>query len=145
MNPTMPLFLAIATLVGCSPESATNTANVDASVPYAAILDSLVGKWDKDGELALIIERRHDRIFIRNPSSDEWRLEISETTADESSISYTLKSFRTDGTAGPLDGVPFKTKITQVAGDEDSLTYAFTQPYMPEGQSNTFTRTQSGG
>ena len=145
MKPTTPLLLAIATLIGCSPQSSTNTANVEASVPYSVDLEPLVGEWAKDGELALVVDRRGERIFIDSQVNKGWRLEHIGATAQESSITYTQKSFRTDGTKGPLDGVPFNVSISVVSGDDDSLTYTFSQPHDPVVHSDTFTRVQADG
>ena len=139
------ILLIIMTFAGCSGHSGSNSANVDAFVPYDAELDPLVGEWASDGERALIVERVDDQIFVRNPINDTWRFEISNASAAGSKISFTQKSFLIDGTTHPFNGVPCDASISPVADDLDSLTYSMTSEHMPKGESDVLTRIPKGG
>lgn len=141
---TLTLF-AVAMAAGCSGDSVTPALNVDASVPYATDLDPLVGKWASGGELALILDREGDRVFVRNPINDTWRFEISKISATGSAISFTQKSFLIDGTAHPFNAVPCDATISPVAGSLYSLTYTLASEHMPAGESDVFTRMSDGG
>ena len=138
-------LLLIATLTGCSNDAPSTTANVDAPVPYATSLDPMLGKWASDGELALIVERDGNQIFVRNPINDTWRFEVSNPSAEGSTITFTQKSYLIDGTAHPFNGVPCNTTIAPVVGDPDALTYTLTSEHLPDGESDVFTRIQDGG
>lgn len=135
----------IMMFAGCSGKSGSNSTNVDASVPYAADLDPLVGKWASDGEHALTVERGDDQIFVRNPMNDTWRFEISNASAEGSTITFTLKSFLIDGTYHPFNGVPCDAIISPAADDVDSIMYSMKSEHMPEGGAAVLTRLPEGG
>ncbi|QDT08233.1 hypothetical protein K239x_01680 [Planctomycetes bacterium K23_9] len=137
------MLLAFATLIGCGGDASPQTGNLDASVPYATVLDPLVGKWASDGELALIVDRDGDQIYIRNPINDTWRFEVSNASAQETTINFTQRSFLIDGTAHPFNGVPCDATIAPVVGNAEALTYTLTSEHLPDGESDVFTRMQT--
>lgn len=138
----MFMLLLIAILIGGSGCSPPTASNVDASVSYATALEPMLGKWASGGELALIVERNGDQIFIRNPINDTWRFEVSEASTEGAKITFTQKSYLIDGTSHPFNGVPCNATIAPVIGVPNALKYTLTSEHMPDGAFEVFTRIQ---
>ena len=137
--------LLLSVFTGCSADTPAVSTNVDASIPYADRFAPLIGEWASEGELALIVERSGDEIFVRNPVNDTWRFEVSNPSTEGTSISFTQKSFLIDGTAHAFNGVPCDTIIAPVDGDPDGLAYTITSEHTPDGASDIMRRIPDGG
>jgi hypothetical protein len=130
--------MALLAFAGCAGTGATE--NVDASIPFVSTLEPLIGKWAFDGELALIVERDGDVLFIRNPPNATWRFEISEISTDGTSVTFTQRHYLSDGAAHPFNDVPCKCTISPVLDDSESLNYKFTSAQLPDGDTDVLSR-----
>lgn len=114
---------AVLLLVGCNGRS---QPNIDGSVDYKTELAPLIGIWESEGATALIVERKGDKIIIRNPTNEVWRFEITDVAKVDQSIFFTQRSYLLDGSSHPFNGVACKCKISPKDGDPDALVYALT-------------------
>lgn len=106
--------------------------NIDGFAPFAQDLQPLIGNWVSDGQLALIVEQEGDRIAIRNPVNEVWRLEVEDVRADAKSIKFVQRSFLIDGSTHPFNGVPCECKISAHTSDPDLLIYHMTSEHSKD-------------
>ena len=114
--------------------------NIDGFVPFAQDLQPLIGKWESDGQLALIVEQDGNRIAIRNPENEVWRFEVEDVHVDANSIRFVQRSFLIDGSTHPFNGVPCECKISAHASDPDLLIYQLTSEHSKDIPPSTMRR-----
>ena len=131
---TISLFLVGG--CGVSP----GKSDVDGFVPFAEDLRPLIGHWESDGQLALIVERDENRIAVRNPKNEVWRFEIENAKPESKSITFVQRSFLIDGSSHPFNGVPCNCKISPHPTDLNLLVYHLTSEYSNDIPPDTMRR-----
>jgi hypothetical protein len=135
--------IVVLCLSGCSSDAPT--VNVGSVVPYSESLQPLIGTWESEGEVALIVERDGDELKIRNPANDTWRFEVADATASGDTIRFVQRHYLISGEPHPFSGKKCNCTISPVPGDPDGLEYIMTTDEMPKGEAEIFRRSKSSG
>ncbi len=137
MKYAIAVLVCLSLIVGCT--KAKPKANIPGRVPYVASLDALIGEWDSEGELALIVKRVGNELVVDNPQNDTVRVEISECSSTENSISFTQHHPMQDGSPNLFSDVACRCTIKTVEGNKDQMVFTISAPEIPQ-ESDVYSR-----
>lgn len=126
------LVALLLTFAGCrgSEPASSDTPDAGNLVASTELTQSMIGSWSVNGEIALIVKRKNDKVEFSIPEIDTWRSEISDAEIVGQTVQFVQKLYLRDGSPHPFNGVACNSTVQVV--DPDTLELKVTTKDSPD-------------
>ena len=132
--------LAVCCVIGCNGNSPTDNVGRVVAVPYSESLQPLVGTWESEGKVALIVEHEGSELTIQVPEKEYWRVELADATVSDDRVQYVQRNYLRRETDHPFSGLAINCTISPIPGDPDGLEIILTAEDPPQSESGIYRR-----